>query len=788
MVRFSLPSLSISLLLALAVLPPAGAAPHPSLPPAGSPEGFGVNIHFTHAQPGELEMIRQTGFRWVRMDFSWSGTEREKGQYDFSAYDVLADGLARNGLKALFILDYSNNLYSPGGRSSPEDPAAATEFRAAFAHWSVAAAKHFAGRGYLWEIWNEPNIGFWKPKPDVEAYVAMAMEASRAIKKEVPGEAVIGPATSGIDLKFIETCCERGLLQYWDAVSVHPYRQTAPETARDEYAALRALIARHAPKGRDIPILAGEWGYSTGWKGYSNERQADHVVREMGTNLAEGVPLTIWYDWRDDGDDPKEPEHRFGLVRRAFRAGAELPFEPKPAWTALHTLSTRIEGLRFNKRLIVSAAGKGADGEILLFSAADKEMLVVFEQDGVAQDMVLPLGNPSEVKVLKADGSETTPSPGRTWTFGDLPKPVAYILPKTRDEALSLAAAWPTVPRRVAVKAAAARSIDLSFANPLDKPVRVVGGQGEISPGSRIASSVDLSDLARLDPRNGGAGVGIRTLTAKFSLDGLPELRQSVVVEVTDALTLDVATPGPAGLPLCFTNPSPTAWTATAVFRSADGAEILPGLPVKITDGQKAAVIMLAGPPPGAASVEIREKSGEPSRFPIPVAVAGFEAGFLNTRPEGDKDVKSEVRVEAASGASSPSGGAVTKLNYKFGEGWSYAPVEWNRPQADNLPVVPDKAEFYCIWVHGDGLGASPRIRTVDAGGQTFQFTGPDIDWKGWRFIAIPLDPKRAGHWGGADDGKVRPPLRLATPFLLDPGRKPLQGELLLAAPAWLGR
>lgn len=26
--------------------------------------------------------------------------------------------------------------------------------------------------------------------------------------------------------------------------------------------------------------------------------------------------LSIWYDWRDDGDDVKEAEDRFGIVRR----------------------------------------------------------------------------------------------------------------------------------------------------------------------------------------------------------------------------------------------------------------------------------------------------------------------------------------------------------------------------------------------------------------------------------------------------------------------------------------
>ncbi len=53
------------------------------------PDGLGVNIHFTDPRPGEMEMLAAAGCRWVRMDFAWGGTEREKGKYQFSAYDRL---------------------------------------------------------------------------------------------------------------------------------------------------------------------------------------------------------------------------------------------------------------------------------------------------------------------------------------------------------------------------------------------------------------------------------------------------------------------------------------------------------------------------------------------------------------------------------------------------------------------------------------------------------------------------------------------------------------------------
>src|SRR3989442_10483955 len=80
--------------------------------PASFPQGIGVNIHFTDPQPDEIKIIADAGFRWVRMDFIWEATEKQRGVYDFSAYDRLMTALEQYRIRALFILDYGNPLYT----------------------------------------------------------------------------------------------------------------------------------------------------------------------------------------------------------------------------------------------------------------------------------------------------------------------------------------------------------------------------------------------------------------------------------------------------------------------------------------------------------------------------------------------------------------------------------------------------------------------------------------------------------------------------------------------------
>ena len=60
-------------------------------------------------------------------------------------------------------------------------------------------------------------------------------------------------------------------------------------------------------------------------------------------NIHQNVPVSIWYDWKNDGPDPNEREHNFGTVKGDLT--------PKTAYLAAKTLSTTLAGFSFERCL-----------------------------------------------------------------------------------------------------------------------------------------------------------------------------------------------------------------------------------------------------------------------------------------------------------------------------------------------------------------------------------------------------------------------------------------------------
>jgi hypothetical protein len=412
-------------------------------------ESLGVNIHFTDPRPGEMQMLADAGFKTLRMDFSWAATERMPGQYNFEAYDRLLKSMEPHNLRALFILDYANPLHDQG------QPPHTDAGRAAMAKWAAAAVTHFKGKAILWEMWNEPNIAqFWKPKPNAQDYAKLAIEVGKAIKSAAPDEQYIGPATSKIDLVFVEECFKAGCLQYWDTVSVHPYRQKPPETVTDEYRKLRWLIDRYAPAGKSIPIYSGEWGYSAAWRNFDEGLQGRYLPRQWLINLYNEVPLSIWYDWHDDGPDPKEGEHHFGTVRHDYRKDHPQVYDPKPAYLAAATLAKQLGGLAYNKRLALERA----EDYCLLFSSPKNEVDVALAVWTTAADphpVTIP-ASPGSFRVTDHVGQNPTTleanDKGLTITLTDAPQ---YLIPARENALLREAARWKRLPPYTFVKAPA---------------------------------------------------------------------------------------------------------------------------------------------------------------------------------------------------------------------------------------------------------------------------------------------------------------------------------------------
>ena len=347
------------------------------------PGALGVNIHFTDPKPGELAMLAGAGFRWVRMDFVWQSTETAKGIYDFTAYDRLVKALDEHHLRPLFILDYTNSRYD-------DDHAPFTsEGRQAFANWAAAAVKRYRGRGIVWEIYNEPNTGFWTPAPNVANYVKLALAASQAIHQVAPAEQIIGPGVWGFDLPFVEECLRAGLLSYWSAISVHPYRKGAPESVVDDYARLRKLMQRYSSAGKPVPIISSEWGYSSASFNVGEEKQAALLARQILINQSQGIALSIWYDWRDDGRNPGEIEHHFGTVLPAPYFDRDPLYDPKPAYRASQTLTEFLAGCGFGERL--NGPQLTSDDYVLAFRCHGATKFAAWTTAWLARSVNIPL-------------------------------------------------------------------------------------------------------------------------------------------------------------------------------------------------------------------------------------------------------------------------------------------------------------------------------------------------------------------------------------------------------------
>jgi hypothetical protein len=780
----------IALLFILLALAPAALlaaeAGAPDLAPPGAgpvPDGLGTNIHFTDPRPGEMAMIAAGGFRWLRMDFAWERTERRKGEYDFSPYDRLVDACRPHAARLLFILDYSNRLYETD--RSVRTP----EGREAMARWAAAAVAHFKGRGIVWEMWNEPNIpGFWKPEPNAADYVALARAVGEAIRKAAPEEMYIGPGTSGIPFDFLEACFKGGLLEHWSAVSVHPYRQQPPETVEADYRRLRALIAQYAPAGKSVPIYSGEWGYSAAWRSYDADIQGRYLPRQWLTNLAAAVPLSIWYDWHDDGTDAKEAEHNFGTVAHAYHDGREPVYDPKPAYTAASTLTTQLAGLRFSKRVDVG----DAQARVMLFSGpAGETRLAAWTTAREPRPTVIP-ASPGRFRATDHLGRTLDPLIADARDLAvTLTQAPQYLVPEAPNALLRVAAAWEAAPLEVTAAAGPAM-VALALANPLPHPLRVTPAGGsavQIAPGT-TAQLVFPAEISR--------DAAPRPLVLAVDVEGLGRIAQQTVTMPTNPLAVTAMPAGPRAVHVMVENPSGAPLEAVVRGTDAEGLAFAPE-PVRMS--------LARGTLAGRTTLRVAETKADRVRFGVrvespdgqpivtvppawytrvgrleDVTVANI-GEHLRTTADGDAAIAGTVTVapaEAPAGLPEP-GLACVRLAYDMAKGWKFARLS---PVADAWKKIEGRPRAFAFWLHGDGGGHNLRLRVIDSTGQCFQPTGPDVTWTGWRPVVMPLDGGNVGHWGGADDGVVHWPVRWDTYLLIDKDRgRAGKGEVLMAGP-----
>ena len=300
----------------------------------------GVAWH-TRTGYAAVDKAAAIGINVVRIDLQWEGVE-VNGNFDFSRYSTTATELAKRNVKVLWILDYGHKDH--GGRT----PLTAQD-RAAYADFAGRAAAFFKGRNVVgYEVWNEPNIeGFW-PNPDPIAYANLLGVTVDAIKAADPSAKVITGGVSDADYNFLMAVLRSGKASKVDAIGLHPYRKTAPETFAAQVPTFKKMLQT---VGLNAEIWDTEWGYSAygdigdvglygdGHDARAQRRQAIWNLRKVLTQLAINAPMGILYDLVNDGANPTNREDNFGLLN--------TDNSDKPAMVALRSLYASQQGRTF---------------------------------------------------------------------------------------------------------------------------------------------------------------------------------------------------------------------------------------------------------------------------------------------------------------------------------------------------------------------------------------------------------------------------------------------------------
>lgn len=734
---------------AIACLLADGAKANPrSIPSPTFPGPFGVNIHFTQGKPGEVKAL-SAAYKVIRMDFAWGGIETVRGVYDFKQFDTLVRDMEAAGVRPLLIVDYGNNLYGPGPVRTPEQ-------RKAYTAFAVAAMKHFKGHKIMWEFWNEPNgQGFWGNRPDPVEYAAMVNEAAPAMLKADPNATLLVGAFAGFPWDYIETVFRKGCLRWADAVTVHPYRSGFPETVDQDYQHMRRLIAQYSPH-RDVPIISGEWGYSTNRKsGIPELRQAQYLVRQRLYNVRCGILTSIWYDWKEDGPDPDENEHHFGSTHQDF--------SPKPAYTAALTMTRTLNGYRFVRML-----EDGPERYAMLLTNAKGESAIALWSVGTTSTYRLPavpkrvigmLGKPVLARrdtpidgspIYAMFGKDSTLDALASWSFARPNSVIAAGVPlkavltvrnagttrRTYVTNLSIDGGQ-VVPRAATMIVPPGRTASLPVAMRVWKrnPVTFVTVHLS-SAGTKDTSRIPLIVANPVTVHPGGLVDGGRAVTIEAA-------------GVRKAETLTVRTTDASGKPFGVARkvrvaPGSAAYDLIIPTRESAESGVLSGIRLLDADGREVA----SAPPMGFRPI-----------IPLAASQPGLPPAGVAVHAEGDEKPGGSVSIATSLDSQH---GKVAEIKAEFPEGWRYFVVT---PEDTRIPA---NAVAIGMWVKGDACGDSIRARFIDAAGQTYQPTFGQIDWQGWRWITMPLNDPTVGSWGGPQDGVIHKPIKWDSVFLLD--------------------
>lgn len=343
---------------------------------------LGVGTHlFNQQKPvkAPFAMMRDAQIRSVRDDAFWSTVEQLPGQLMISPdwYKYLREQRASD-MSNILVLGYGNRFYSHD--SKPVSPTV----RAGFARFVDFVARRLKGEVGFYEVYNEWDLEDPISPAFGQAYLDLVRDTARQLRHIDPGARILAGAvtTHGIKVGFADRLVRNGVMKYVDGLSLHPYvhcEKTNNGNTPESWIRWMRTVSAHFDDlaGQPVPLYLTEMAWhSTGELdpcGIDEATQAAWLARAY--LLAKTLPAIKgmwWYDLANDGSNPADPEHNFGLLRRDLSI--------KPAYAALRRIAPVLNHYRYVPAQPLPAT-KGSEPLIELeFRRGSHRVLAVWTQ------------------------------------------------------------------------------------------------------------------------------------------------------------------------------------------------------------------------------------------------------------------------------------------------------------------------------------------------------------------------------------------------------------------------
>jgi hypothetical protein len=315
---------------------PTPATPDTALPAVGIAAGASLQNWSPTDLDRQLADDLNMHVRWIRHDFVWDAIEPEPDHYTWSGFDQFVSHARSRGLNIIATISYTP-AWANGGHSDHDyQPTSADQF----GRFAGQVAARYAAEGvHAYEIWNEPNINFWKPLPDPAAYTRVLCSAYRTIHSADPQATVItggtspagdGPSTYSPQT-WLTLLYENGARPCFDAIAHHPYLDSS--STPGDLGNAWYLMADYARRNLRAIMTANGDSAKRIWATEVGCNRALLGDTECSNRLQEALQLWHGYSWAGAlGWFVYWDPNVYGLV--------DANWLPRPEWYAYQSAAT----------------------------------------------------------------------------------------------------------------------------------------------------------------------------------------------------------------------------------------------------------------------------------------------------------------------------------------------------------------------------------------------------------------------------------------------------------------